>query len=379
MRLVFKRKRGGGAVLFRVRCLPPDFPEYEFRRVRRGGPRLFMVSLNRGYAAIFSRNGAPVWWYQGKNRVHDSKVLADGTVSWNTGIWRVPGPFEIRTLAGRLLRTIGDEEGTDLHDLQLLPTGNYLVGRASYRFGVDLSRFGGLPGVALPDIEIEEITPSGEVVGGWNSGDHLDLAETGRWWEEIVGVEKPLWYDTPHWNAVEADGRFMYLSFRNLDAVYKVDRDTGQVIWKLGGTETAERLEVLDYPGGAYPLGAQHDVRLQPNGTVTIFNNRSGLSVATPRAERYRINEKAGTARLIERVEDRRVASAVCCGSARRLASKEWLVSWGNSGIVGAYDDRGRTIFRLTTPGIYTYRANEVPDDSVTMNELRRAMYRMNR
>jgi hypothetical protein len=47
----------------------------------------------------------------------------------------------------------------------------------------------------------------------------------------------------------------MLLSFRHLDAVYKIDRRTGEVVWKLGGTQTPESLELIDDPRGDYQLG----------------------------------------------------------------------------------------------------------------------------
>lgn len=379
VRLTFRRSPHGAARHYHIRCLPADFPAFQFERVRKGGPGLFMVAMNEGYATIFTRNGAPVWWQQDEVQTGDAKVLPDGTISWNSGSLAIFGPFEIRDLAGRLLRTIGSDS-TDLHDLQLLPNGNYLIGSLEYRRGVNLSEFGGPSDGIAQDIEIQELTPGGRIVSRWDSAEHLGFDEVGRWSDEVFGAYEGAWYDTSHWNAVEPDGKFMYLSFRNLDAIYKVNRNTGRIVWKLGGTETPESLKVLGYPRNDYPLGGQHDVRVQPNGTITLFNNRTGLADPTPRAQRFRINEVAGTARLIETVEDKKMAPAFCCGSARRMSSGDWLISWGSNSFVGAYNSAGNKIFRLQMSGYeFTYRANEVPAGAVSMADLRRAMNRMNR
>ncbi len=370
-------RRDGQRRRYTIRCLPAGFPKFTFERIRDGGPRLFFVA-NDGFLAIFDRNGAPVWWLEVDGSGADGKLLPDGTISLNTASGLVAGEFEIRTIGGRLLRTVGSDEDTDLHDLQLLPNGNYVIGTMSFRSGVDASAFGGVSNALVLDIAIEELTPAGDVVRRWDSGEHIGLDETGRWWSGIV-ADGALWYDVSHWNAVEIDGRHMYLSFRNTDSIYKVDRRSGEIIWKLGGTATEQSLEVLGDPAGDYPLGAQHDVRVQPNGTVTVFDNRTGLPDEVPRAKRYRIDEQAGTATLVETVTDRRVTSAFCCGSARRLPSREWLVSWGNTGIVGAYDREGQVIYRLLTPpgSGFTYRANPVPPGELTIRELRRAMDRI--
>lgn len=376
VRVKFTRKRGGLTKRFWVRCLPEDFPGYSFQRFRSGGPGLFAVGLDGRFATVFNRNGVPIWWYRGIGTM-DTKVLADGTIGWNTNTRQIGGDFEIRSLTGRLLRTVGTDENADFHDLQPLPNGNYLFGAFNnYRRGVDASEFGGKSDALTQSTVIQEVTPEGRLVRSWDPADNTGLDETGRWWDVLLSQEGQFWYDVSHWNAVEPDGKFMYLSYRHLDAIYKVNRYTGKVIWKLGGTETPKSLEVLNHPGGDYPFGGQHDVRVQPNGSITVFNNRTGLADSTPRAERFRINDDAGTAKLVESVEDGFVPPLSCCGSSHRLPSKEWLVSWGDSDIVGAYDRAGRTIYWLNAE---TYRANPVPGGSVSVADLRRAMNRMNR
>jgi hypothetical protein len=369
------RRRGGERRRFWIRCLPASFPPFEFERERAGGPEYFFTQMGRHYAVIFDRGGAPVWWLKSDGSAGDAKLLRDGTISMNTGSGVIAGDFEIRTLEGRLVRKVGPPDRTDVHDLQLLPNGNYVIGLESFRGDVDASAFGGSANAAVLDTRIEERTPDGEVLRSWDSGEHIGLEETGRWWPEILADTGALWYDISHWNAVDVDGRFMYLSFRNEDAIDKVDRRSGEIIWKLGGTETPQSLEVLNDPHGDYPLGGQHDVRVLADGSVTVFDNRTGLADATPSAERFRIDQRAGTAKLVESIGDERVKSAFCCGSARRLPSGDWLVSWGDNGIVGAYQRDGDVIFRLL--GGFTYRANPVADGALGQRELRRAMDRL--
>lgn len=362
---------------FWIRCLPDDLPSAAFERVRPGGPRLFTIGRAR-YAMVYGRNGVPVWWYRVENSAADVKILTDGTIAWNNNSAGFGGgEIKIRSLSGRLLREIAAEGVADIHDVQLLPNGNYLYAEvANFRNSVDLTRFGGPSDAITQASLLREATPGDFVTWDWDSMDHIGLRETpDRWWQALT-KRSAFWYDISHWNAVEAEGRFVYLSFRHLDAVYKVDRVSGEVIWKLGGTETPKSLKILNDPNGEDLLGGPHDVRVQSNGSITVFDNRALLPDPTPRAVRYRINEVAGTARLIESVEDREVPPAPTGGSARRLPSKEWLVSWGDTGIIGAYDKAGRPIYRLHA---LSYRANPVPDGTVGVAELRRAMDRMHR
>ena len=84
------------------------------------------------------------------------------------------------------------------------------------------------------------MSPGGQLVWDWKTQDHISLAETGRWWPRAID----LGYDLVHWNSIEPDGNGSVIaSFRHLDAVYKIDKSTGAIVWKLGGTSRAREPE----------------------------------------------------------------------------------------------------------------------------------------
>lgn len=372
-------RKGKGAKVsrFHVRCLPSDFPAYEFDRTRAGGPKLFTMQLVNRYAAIFNRDGIPVWWYRASGQPDNVEVLRNGTVAFAPvdAIQAQSADYEIHDLEGRLLRTVtgGGGEIADIHELLLLPNGNFMLGTSTQRSGVDTSAYGGSADGTVLGIDIQEITPKGKVVWSWSSEDHIGLEETGRWWP-LINATQP--YDIVHWNSVEVEGNRVLLSFRHLDAVYAINRKTGEVVWKLGGTETPESLRIKGDPEGEYPFGGQHDARYEPDGTVTIFDNDTGLDDA-PRTVRYEIDQKAGTAKLVEEITDPDVPVSLCCGSARKLPSNDWLISWGGTpegGVVGAYDHRGRELFELRARDGFPYRALPVEEAYVTIRELRQGM-----
>jgi hypothetical protein len=333
------------------------------------------MQLGYGWAAIFDRNGAPVWWYRASGEPDNVQILADGTVAFDPVDQAdfQTGDYEIRTLRGRLLRVVRGAGGAaaDIHEILLLPNGNYMIG-AQAVYPDDATAYGGGPASPVIGIEIQEITPDGDLVSTWRSRDHIGLEETGRWWDDEILDDLP--YDIVHWNSVELVGKHrMLLSFRHLDAVYMVDRRTGAIIWKLGGTETPESLEARNDPHGDYPLGGQHDARLQPDGSVSIFDNRTALG-APPRAVRYRVDPDRGTARLVQSIEDPEVVGSFCCGSARRLGSGDWLIGWGGDSMIGGYDRDGNRLFSFELGLGFSYRAIPVPPGAVKMRQLRRAM-----
>jgi hypothetical protein len=378
--VVFHRPGTPGYHRFHVRCLPADFPAYRFGRTGAGGPDFFIVQMNGNYATIFNRDGVPVWWYKASTPPLDAELLSDGTISWQryTGGGTSGGDFEIHRLNGQLVRTIGAAGGlaTDIHELLLLPNGNYLLSGIIRKPHQDASPYGGSSDATLNTYEIQELTPDGDRVWKWDSLKHIGLHETPqRWWDQIIGGGQPA-LDNQHWNSAELDGKYLILSFRHLDAIYKINRITGAVVWKLGGVRTSKSLRVLNDPLASYPLGAQHDARVLPNGTISIYDNGTQLD-RPPRVVRYRIDEQAKTATLVESFTDPTAIFSPCCGSARKLPTGGWLVSWGGLKFTGGYNSNGRNLFRLQYPGAFSYRAFPVPPDALSGQQLRAAMNSM--
>ena len=284
------------------------------------------------------------------------------------------------TLDGRLVRTFSIPGGipTDRHELQLLPNGDYVVVAYSPRAGVDLSPYGGPSQATVLDALVEEVTPKRKVVWSWRSSDHIDLSETSRWYQQnVIGSPVHLHdgtpaYDIVHINAVEPYGRSHFLvSLRHTDAVYDVAKPSGDIQWKLGGTQTPRSLTILG--DDVADFGGQHDVRLLPDGTITLHDNGTGRG-RLPRALRFRIDPSAMTATLVERLTDPDAGASICCGSARRLPGGHWVVSWGGTHLIEELTGAGRRVFALHFPLHISYRAFPVLPERLAARTLRKGM-----
>lgn len=367
---IVRARRQAELYRYHVRCLPNSFPTYSFTRYGPATPKYFAVSRNEvRYGIIFDNHGVPIWWVRARS--WNVRVLANGNVLW----YHAPsGRFEIHRLDGTLVRALGPVGyEADGHDLQFLPNGDHLVSAQVLKRHVDTSAFGGSSDATVKSADLQQVRPNGQLAWRWNTYDHISLAETGRWWGTPQTSEQP--YDIVHWNSIEPAGDSVIVSFRHLDAVYKIRKSTGEVVWKLGGTRTPESLTVIGDPR-AYTFGGQHDARLLPDGTLTVFDNRTDLSHPRPRAVRFRIDEQARTATYLGSMTDPAISFSICCGSARRLGNGDWLIDWAGTRNhpIGGYKPNGERTFLLEFNPRSSYRAEPVPPGVLTAEDLRGAM-----
>jgi hypothetical protein len=371
-----------------VRCLPADFPLWSTQRSGRADVEWIAMTptVNAAvtYAAIADRFGVPVWWTtSAEGPINDLEVLRDGTVAWGLAMGGAIGFarsfYEHVALDGTPLGHLATAgtggAGADDHDVALLANGNALVEAYVTREHVDLSVLGGPADATVLDAEIQEVRPDGTVAWSWSSRDHIGVAESAGWplasMQTVVDGDTA--YDLVHLNSLEplADGDVV-ISARHLDAVYRIRRSDGAVVWKLGGTPRAESLAFAGDP--IAKLGGQHDARILPDGTLTVHDNGSGQA-RPPRAVRYAIDTGAGTATLLESVSDARVPGSFCCGSARRLAGGHWLVGWGGNGLATELRADGTPVLTLTMPApVFSYRAVPVSSGVIDRTALRAGM-----
>lgn len=370
--LTWQIRTGSRKADYHLRCLPPDFPAYKAERYGPTQAEYYLVTpATQPYVVLFDSDGVPVWWLKSGFIPTTATLLPNGNVALSPV--QIPfgtDPnlgFEERRLDGRLVhlwRTVGTP--TDVHEFKLLPNGNALMITYVPRSHVDLTSVGGPADGDVWDAEVQEVGRDGKLVWQWKAAAHIDIEESKK---ALAARPQGLRWDLFHANSVEPDGDGIILSLRRADAVYRVERSTGAIDWKLGGVSTSRSLSGVD----SALLGGQHDARVLPDGSVTVHDN-STLRDRPPRVVRILVNRAARTARLVEAYSDPNVTSSHCCGSARRLRGGHWVVSWGGNRYVTELSSHGEIIFRLTLPRNPTYRAEPVLPGVLSLAALRAAM-----
>jgi hypothetical protein len=198
-------------------------------------------------------------------------------------------------------------------------------------------------GRVLQSVVQEVDIATGLVLFEWHSAGNIATSESYRPRES----PRTPW-DYLHLNSVAVDGEGNFiLSARSTNAVYRVARADGKILWRLGGKRSDFRL------GAGVRFEQQHDARPGPDGTLTLFDN---ANPNRSRALTLKLDgERATRVRALTHPDGLRASTQ---GSMQPLANGNTFVGWGSQRWFSEYDAGGRMIFdgRLAR-GNDSYRA----------------------
>lgn len=286
-------------------------------------------------AALYRGEPVLTWW-EGKS-MHG---LTEGTHVIVDRSYRVVARFPA-----------GDGRPSDMHEFLLTPEGTALV--TSYQVvRADLRRAGGSRlGRVVGGIVQELDLPSGRVLFEWRSLDHVSVEES----HTRVGPR----FDYFHINAIDvaADGNLL-VSARNTWTIYKIDRQSGKVIWRLGGRRS-------DFAMGAGTVFAwQHDAREHAGGTLLSLFDNGGAPRVQPQSKGLvlSLDTRRMEARLHRAYVNRPAMRADALGSLQLLPNGHALVGWGTEPYFTEYDSAGEPIYEAKLPhGGQNYRTLRFP------------------
>jgi hypothetical protein len=156
--------------------------------------------------------------------------------------------------------------------------------------------------------------------------------------------------------ALDSNGDFI-LSARNTSGVYKVDRRTAQLAWRLGGTKPSFKME------NGSSTAWQHDARPLEDGNLLIYDNGASPQVhETSRALTLRVDERAKTAKVVRELKHPKKLLAATQGGAQPLPNGNTFVGWGSQRYFSEYDSEGKLVFDGEfARGNDSYRAYRMP------------------
>ena len=245
----------------------------------------------------------------------------------------------------------GNGQTVDLHEFRLTEKGTALVTIYS-RARRDLTPLGGKRNAQVTQGIVQEIdVESGRVLFEWESLDEIKLSES------IHPLPKPpqTSWDYFHINSVDedTDGNLL-ISARHTNAVYKIHRRTGEVLWRLGGKKSDFRMG----PGTRFAL--QHDAQRVANGHLRVFDNgaKAKKDQRPSSVKVLRLDTRRMRATLVRRLRQPDGMWAESQGNAHTAGGGGVMVGWGSTGAFSWLDARGRVLFDAHLPAEYdSYRA----------------------
>jgi Arylsulfotransferase (ASST) len=243
-----------------------------FKPVSTGGTttrRAFNVRVQpyRGEPVLTHWIGATVYGHgQGHYELYDQRYRLVAQVHAGNGYLGDLHEFRLTDRGTALLTAYGETTGD-------LPAGPDAAARVGpYFYGV------------AQEVEIA----TGKVLLQWRSNDHVPLSAS---YQSVPPAGPRAVWDYFHINciAVDPEDDNLIISGRHTWSFYKVDRHSGDVIWRCGGRDS----DFAMGPGTHFAF--QHHVVAHPQGIFTIFDNEGGPP-----------NEARQSRALVLRVDERR-------------------------------------------------------------------------
>jgi len=314
------------------------------KNVAQGGP---LIVDNRGRAVWFlpvdrhgvtdfrvqHYRGRPVLtWWRGKSA--DGRRLGEYSI-YDSSYQRIAHVRPGNGIAG------------DMHEFLITPRNTALM---TLSHTVRVKSRWVLEG-AFQELDIR----TGRVLFEWHSIDHVRLVES--YYPLPRNPDRT--YDYFHINsiAVDRDGDYL-VSARNTHTVYKIDRRSGRIIWRLGG----RRSDFALGPGADFAW--QHDVRRQPDGTVTMFDNEAFPKLRKQsRGVVLRVDEQHRRVTLLHTFVHSPPLVAVDQGNMQKLPNGHYVVGWGHKPYVTEFGPHGKALLdlRFGRAGVDSYRAFRFP------------------
>ena len=307
------------SVSFSDTALPSDLPEVIISTSNNPSPGYFFMPTSP-YLQIVDNEGTPVFYRKVGGSIYDFDLQADGELTYFIY------PISCYGLNSSLdsVRTFNTDSGytVNVHDLRVLPDGSY------YIFGnrivdMDMSKIvaGGNTNAKIHDNALQEFDADNNLIFEWDALAHYKITDA----DSKISLTQPA-IDFPHFNSVEidSDGNLL-ISARNLDEITKVDHNTGDIIWRLGGENNQ-----FTFINDDLRFSRQHDIRRLSNGNISLFDNGVYHSTPVSSAVEYKLDEVNKTATLIRRIYHKNIYTSTE-GSMQEMQNGNWVISWGHN------------------------------------------------
>jgi hypothetical protein len=340
--------------------IPGDFPTITTRELGITAPGLVFFGSNfreegTGNYLIACRNDGTPYMYKRFDDVGNSANFVLQTTGVLSAYFFGPSRHYVLDRQLNIIDVYNPGHGYlgDDHELLILENGHALL-ISEQHVKIDMSRFvpGGRTSAIIQINMFQEFDTDKNVIFEWRTWDYYNL-------QDVVGIDlKGGNIDYIHMNSVslDYDGHYI-ISARHLNEATKINRETGEIIWRLGGNNNQ-----FNFLNEDTPFSYQHHFRAVPgqSGHYTLFDNGNLRKDKYSRAVEYKLDTKNMTAEKVweYRYTPDRYSSMM--GNVQRLPNGNTFIDWSTNSPVKACEvsDNGTLLFDVFSYGASTYRSH---------------------
>ncbi len=229
---------------------------------------------------------------------------------------------------------------------------------------------GGYPNAAPLGPVIQEFDASKELVWQWRYYDHFGIEDSPA--KRLRSLNP----DLVHANSVEPDEKGnLIVSGINAEFIFKINRQTGDVLWVLGGIKNMFSFVGADSTEAAGWFDG-HAPRLLENGNLLFLDNNDRGEKKSAHVCEWKLDEENLIAELVwEYIPDPAIQS-VTRGNANRLPNGNTFIGWGaasenGSPVCSEVTPEGQVVFELYwNQDLSSYRAFRQTVDTLPAAEM---------
>jgi hypothetical protein len=198
---------------------------------------------------------------------------------------------------------------------------------------------GGNPAATVTGLVIQELDANRNLVFQWRSWDYFNISDS---YSDLLSSV----VDYVHGNSLDADtDSTLIISSRNMNEVTKINRLSGQIIWRLGGKNNE-----FTFENDTRHFAGQHSAIKQKNGNLTLFDNGLGLDPQYSRGIEYEMDETGKKVKLVHEYRHVPDVFANISGNLQRLDDGNTFIFWGpaidhSKQFIDEFNQTGNLIF----------------------------------
>jgi hypothetical protein len=249
--------------------------------------------------------------------------------------------FQIINQNYEIIKKLKAKKGftADVHEFTITKRNTALF-TAVKQIPADLTPYGGPEDGYFDNYSIQEVDlETGQLLFFWNVLAHVDPTDSMLPASSATNSNN-IW-DCFHVNSVEEEpNNTLLISMRNMWAIYNIDKETGNIIWQLGGNQNNFKF------GPNAKFSWQHNARHRPENMISMFDDACCASSSSPpdgqaRGLILRLDFQNMTADVDRTYYHDPALYVPSQGNLQKLSNENQFVGWGQEPYLSEFKNAG--------------------------------------